>query len=609
MKIRRAGAAIAVAATGALLFSACSTPGAEPGSEETTEATEAAEPTDGCKADLGDVETADDEIKYSIGEDEWNAYNNSTAQANSTYNTVVNTNLFGGFYYFGADGTICHDDTYGSYEATSMDPLVVEYTINDDAVWSDGEPIAYEDYLLDWATQAYTDQGTLATGAEGELPLFDHAGGQIFGTYVTEAPEGEVGGKKITYNYAKVFADWEAQVGSAFPAHVVAEKAGTDVQGLVDAILNGDMAILKPAADFWNTGWSYEPGNLPAAADAPSSGPYVFKEGGWTAGQAITLTANENWWGPKPATKELTFRFAAPETHVQALSNGDLDAIEPQATVDTLAQLEALGDAITIDQGQEFTWEHLDFNFASGRPFANDKGGLALREAFALCAPRQKIIDDLIKPLNPDAVVMNAREVFPFQDSYQDVLDVSYDGRFDEVNLDEAKAKFAEAGIGDKVDVEISYNAPNERRTQQVALIKASCDQVGFNIIDGGSEAFFDTEFEAGEWDIALFAWAGSGLVASGESIYKTGGGQNNGQFSNTKVDEAWATLAGSADPEVHLEQIKIIETELWNDLHGLPIFAHPGIAAYTSDLENVRRTVAQNGLPWNAEQWVRTKS
>ncbi|WP_125776758.1 ABC transporter substrate-binding protein [Antribacter gilvus] len=603
MKIRRASAAIAMAATGALLFSACNTPGGGQAEPTETSGSGTVEPTDGCKADLGDVETAEGEIKYSIGEDEWHAYNNDTGATNSTYNTVVNTQLFSGFYYFGSDGTICHDENFGSYEAVSEDPLVVEYTINEDAVWSDGEPIAYEDYLLDWATQYFQADGKPTVDGTEE-PLFDFAGGMTLGTYVTTFPEGEVGGKTVTYNYDRVYADWEAAVSDTMPAHIVAEKAGTDVAGLVDAIKTGNVDILTKAAEFWNTGWAYEPGDMPPAEDVPSSGPYILDPEGWTAGQAISVIPNEAYWGPAPATSKLTFRFAAPETHVQALSNGDLNAIEPQATVDTVTQLEALGDSVTVSTGQEFTWEHVDFNFASGRPFAEDQGGLALREAFALCFPRQKIVDDLIKPINPDAVVMNAREVFPFQDAYADVIEASYGGEYDEVDIEASKAKIAESGLTTPIDVEISYNAPNERRSQEVALIKSSCDEAGFNIVDGGSEAFFDSELSAGDWDIALFAWAGSGLVASGQSIYSNGGGQNYGKYESDAVTEAWTALADSADPEVHLEQQKILETELWKDLHGMPIFAHPGVAAYSSELQNVRQTVAQNGLPWNAEQW-----
>src|SRR5690606_29751983 len=131
----------------------------------------------------------------------------------------------------------------------------------------------------------------------------------------------------------------------------------------------------------------------------------------WEAGQSVTLVANENYWGTPPATKTLVYRFVAPDAMVQALQNGDLNIIEPQATVDTVAQLEALGDAVSTLTGESLTWEHLDFNCNNG-VFADS---LELREAFAMCVPRQQIIDNLIKPIDPNATVMNAREVFPFQ--------------------------------------------------------------------------------------------------------------------------------------------------------------------------------------------------
>ena len=96
--------------------------------------------------------------------------------------------------------------------------------------------------------------------------------------------------------------------------------------------------------------------------------------------------------------------------------------------------------------------------------------------------------------------------------------------------------------------------------------------------------------------------------IASGEPIYSTGGGQNFGQFSNEEVDAAWQTLATSVDPEVHLEQVKIIEKLLWDDLYGIPLFAHPSMVGYDATLENVRDTAVQTGVSWNAEQWVRAQ-
>ena len=602
MKIRRLSAAVAVAASGALLFSACTSPA---GSDDPTEgeATATSASADGpCKADLGDVTTADGEIKVSV-EDEFLGYNSNTPETYSTYNSAVTERLFGGFWYFGNDGSICTDEEYGTYEALSEDPLQVEYTLNDEAAWSDGTPITYADYLLDWAVQAITEDGKV-TKDGSEVPLFNHISGLTLGDYVPEGPQADSpDAKSFTYDYERVYADWKIQIGSPFPAHVVAEQAGVSTEELVTAIQDLDLDVLKKAAKFWNEGWLSQPGDVPDPAIAPVSGPYNFKADGWEAGQYITLEANDKYWGTPASTKELTIRFVAADAQIQALANGDLDVIQPNGpTVDTVTQLEQLGDAVTVDTNQNLTWEHLDFNFNSG--IFSDS--LEAREAFALCVPRQKIVDDLIKPIAPEAVVMDAREVFPFQDNYEATVSESYDGRYDEVDLDAAKEKFAAAGLKEGEKVRIGYAAPNPRRAAEVEAIKSSCDQVGFDIVDSAAPDFFDKDLPNGDYEVALFAWAGSGQIASGENIYSTTGQQNYGGYSDKTVDEAWKTLAGTTDEAVHAEQTVIIEKQLWDTLFGIPLFAHPGVIASSSSLENVRNTAAQSGVVWNAEQWAR---
>lgn len=602
MKIRRLSAAVAVAATGALLFSACTSPAGsdDPAEGESTAAS--AEADGPCKADLGEVETADGEIKVSV-EDEFLGYNSLTPETYSTYNSAVTDQLFSTFYYFGTDGTICPNETYGTYEAISEDPLQVEYTLNDEAAWSDGTPVTYADYLLDWAARAITADGKVTKDGT-EKPLFNHIDGLSLGDYVPEGPQADsVDAKTFTYDYERVYADWKINSYPPLPAHVVAEQAGVSTEELVTAIEEIDLSVLKKAAKFWNEGWLSQPGQVPDPAIAPVTGPYTFKADGWEGGQYITLEANPEYWGTPAATKELTFRFVAADAQIQALANGDLDVIQPNGpTVDTVTQLEQLGDAVNVDTDQGLTWEHLDFNFNSGI-FADS---LEAREAFAHCVPRQKIVDDLIKPIAPEATIMNAREVFPFQDNYEDVVSGSYDGRYDEVDLDAAKEKFEAAGLKEGEKVRIGYAAPNPRRAAQVEAIKSSCDQVGFEIVDTAAPDFFDKALPNGDYEVAMFAWAGSGQIASGENIYSTPGTQNYGGYSDKTVDEAWKTLSSTTDEAVHQEQTVIIEKQLWDTLFGIPLFAHPGVIASSSGLENVRNTAAQSGVMWNAEQWSR---
>lgn len=624
MKYTKLSAAAALAAGSALILSACApgggddadntassgnggasgsaSQGGEAGAPEVTEGDKGQKltaPVDGPgMADLGDIQPQDGTIAYSVGADDFVSYNGVQSNTYTTYNSAVVDRMFSSFWYFGTDGSIQRNEDFGTYEKVSDEPLQVKYTIAEDAKWSDGTPVTAADYILQWAVENDTVK---AEGAEA--PLFDSISFEQ-GKYITEAPEGDPAGKEFTVTYAEPYADWEILIGSTLPAHIVAEKAGMTIEELAEAAANKDVEALTPAAEFWNDGWDFNPGELPDLADVPSTGPYMFKEGGWQAGQSITLTANPEYFGTPAATKELVLRFADPKTHVQALQNGDLDVIEPQATVDTLQQLEGLGDSVNIQTGDQMTWEHIDYSHVEGSIFADSP---ELREAFALCVPRQQIVDNLIKPIYPEAQVMNLREVFPFQDDYQEVVDAAYPSELDQPNLERAKELVEQSGVSNPT-VRLGYQAGNPRRTETVALIKSSCDQAGFNIQDANSPVFFTEVLPAGDVDAALFAWAGSGQKASGKNIYHTTGAQNQVKYSNTEVDAAWDALATSLDEDEQKEQTKIIEKLLWEDFQAIPLYAHPGVVGHNADVANVRDSAAQSGALWNVEQWVRVQ-
>ena len=648
MKFRRTTASLAVVLSGALMLGACTsgteteTPGTDDTTAATTETTDettpaeggettAAEPGEGgaasCLQDVGITETQDGDVRFTAGPGDWSGYNSITSKTYSTYNSAVAAHMFSSFVYFGTDGTICDNTDFGTYEVLSEDPLEIKYTISDEAVWSDGTPVTINDYLMDWAAQnpEFLVPG-YATGENPDAaPIFDHVSAS-FAQYVPAGPQGEVGSKEFTVTYSDPYPDYKLVIGSALPAHVIAQQAGLEPDALAQAVLDRDAETVKSTADFWNTGWAYNPGELPAdMGTVPSSGPYKLKADGWTAGQSITLEANDQYWGTPAGTRNLVFRFLDDAQQVQALQNGDVQAVEPQGTVDMMGQLEAIGDAVNVESVSSLTWEHLDFNFRpagqvpvlddegnetgetrdyAGSVFADDQGGIALRQAFAYCVPRQQIVDQLIKPLNPDAVVMNAREVFPFQDQYQEVVDAAYGGEYDEVDIEKSKELIAEAGIATPIDVRIGYRSGNQRRADIVASIAASCKDAGFNVIDANAADFFEVALPNGDYEVALFAWAGSGQIASGQNIYASNRPQNYGQYSNADVDAAWEKLATTLDESVQLEATKEIEKLLWDTLYGIPVFAHPKTVASDANMTNVRATATQDGISWNAPQW-----
>ncbi|MFT3887470.1 MAG: ABC transporter substrate-binding protein [Arachnia sp.] len=618
MKFRRTTAAIGLALSGALMLGACTSPEEPAGTTAPTNGgskSPSVAPSNGgapgtaaagCLQDVGVTETKDGEVKFTAGPGDWSSYNGLTAKTYSTYNSAIGDQMISGFTYFGTDGTVCDNTTFGTMEVLSEDPLQIKYTINDAAVWSDGTPVTINDYLLDYAAQnpEWIAPGYVNGKDPEAKPVFDHVSSS-FAEFMPDGPQGEVDSKTFTVTYTSPNPDWRIQIGGTMPAHVVAKKSGLEPAALAQAVLDKDADTVKKAAKFWNEGWTLNPGELPPAEDIPSNGPYKVKQGGWQKGNALTLEANDKWWGTPPATKNLIFRFFEDAGQVQALQNGDVQAITPQATVDTLGQLQGIGPSVTVAQYSTLTWEHLDFNFGDKSVFADANGGLKLREAFAYCVPRQRIVDTLIKPIAPDTVVMNAREVFPFQEDYNDVVAASYDGRYDKVDIEKAKQLVADSGVQTPVKVRLGYRAGNQRRADTVAAIAASCKDAGFDVVDSNAADFFEVALANGDYEVALFAWAGSGQITSGQNIYATKKGQNYGKYSDKKVDEAWNTLVSTLDENVHLEQTKVIEKELWDTLFGIPLYAHPGIAGYDAKMLNVRPTAAQSGLSWNAPQWL----
>ncbi|WP_136090089.1 ABC transporter substrate-binding protein [Auritidibacter ignavus] len=601
MELHKLSMAVAFVASSALVLSAC-TPGedtnngdtdADPGTAEGQQLT--VEPDNGGKADLGeDFETQEDEISVSLGPQPFNSYNGQRPSNYNAYNSTIVDRLFEGFSYVGTDLEIYQNEEFGSYEVINEDPFTVEYTINDKVEWSDGTPVTAADYVLDWGHQRYLGEGQF----DGLSPNY--------GTYVPEGPQADSwDSKTFTIEYPDgAYADWELMVSAAHPSHVVAEETGISQEELVNAILDGDEGLIEDIAETWNTIWDTDPGTLPDEELIPSSGPYILSD--WQDGEYVTLKANENYWGTPPGVSTLVFQFVDNAAHVQALQNGDLSAIVPTETVDTRSELESLVEQgeHAMHIGDKATWEHLDIQYDEGSPF-HDKPELA--EAFALCVPRDQILENLIHPVNPDAELQNAREVLNFQPNYDEIVAESYDGRYDTADV-EAAAEILEEHDAVGTEVLIGHNA-QERRHDTVELIQASCNEAGFEIVDGGD---VDIDIAAGEWDVALFAWSGSGQIASGLNIYgwdrenDEPRPQNFNNYNNDVVSDAFETIATSNDEDEIQEQIITLEQELWEDLHGIPLYVHPGITAWDSSIANVRPTPAQSQLVWNAEQWQR---
>lgn len=606
---RRTVTVTAFAAAAALVLSACG--GDDAADEEPTDDVEeedTGEEDAGDEDEEADEDAADDDaasgstIVYAA-EQEFASYNNNTGDQNAFRNTLVLNGVLQGFWQYDPAGFAEPNENLGTYELVSEDPQTVEYTINDDAVWSDGTPVACADMLLSWAANSGTYQTDEETEEGDPVPLFSAAGTSGFSDWAK--PDCDVDDKSLTVVYDNVYATWEAINPVLVPAHIVAEQGGLTLEEFVEAIRNDDIDALSDAAEFYNSGWVMNPGELLDEALIPSNGPYKLSE--WVAGESLTLTANENYWGPAPASDSIVFRFLDQDQMAQALQNGEVDVIDPQPNPDLLNQLEGLS-GVVVETADQFVYEHVDFNMGPDQPFADRD----LREAFALCLPRERIVTNLIQPLNPAAEVLQARLTYSFQPDYADQVGATNAGDYVEQDIEAARAILEEKGMVG-MDVRIGYQQPNPRRTNQAELIRDACNEAGFNVIDNGADDFFGRGLPEGDFEIAMFAWVGSAYVSGAASTFQSpeacvagSTGNNFGCYSSDEVDTLFDELLTELDPDAARELVAQIEAQLWEDIPTIPLFTFPGVGAWADDVQGVEINFSQGGITWNMEEWSR---
>jgi peptide/nickel transport system substrate-binding protein len=221
------------------------------------------------------------------------SYNTNTVAGAASGGPQAFARVLTGFNYHGPDGQIVGDHDFGTISVVGRAPLILDYEINADAVYSDGKPITCDDMVLAWASQS------------GRLPGFDAASraGYTDIASVDCAP----GQKKsrVTFAQDRGFVDFGQLFAatSMMPSHVIADELGLGDGGVTSAISNNDGPTVERIAQVWNNAWNLSADDFDAKR-FPSSGPYkiesVNKDG------SVVLTANDKWWGAKPVTNKIT---------------------------------------------------------------------------------------------------------------------------------------------------------------------------------------------------------------------------------------------------------------------------------------------------------------
>ena len=581
MRKTRISSALSLSAVAALALSACAS--SDTGASSSSGSDSAA--------------SADKSVSIAIT-NVFSSLNVGTAEGNSDTNGIIDQMTNRGFYTVTNTFDIRHNEWFGTYSMTEEgEGIKVDYKVNDDQKWSDGNDIDKGDLLLAWAAQS----GHF-NSEDGELTYFDFAG-ETAGLGGAEVPVVGEDGRSISFTYPQAFADWEIAYNIDKPAHVVAELAGMTEDELIEAIETAtpgeENEQLRKIADAWNTG--YNTTTMPAnEALTVGNGPYLVTA--VEENQSVTLTANPNYQGDKkPAIGEVVLKVQGDvATQIQALQNGEVNAVAPQASIDTVSQLEALSGVVTETQPDQ-SYDHLDLNVKEGSPFADEN----VRKAFLLTVPRQDIVDKLIKPMDANAEVLNSQlYVASDAENYAKTVESNNSSEYPSDDMDANIEKAKELLGGQTPTIRILYNNKNSNRINSFQMIKESAEKAGFVVVDAGSEQW-SSLLAGGDYEASIFGWVSSGVGNSSlGQIFKTGSSSNFTGYSNPTVDAAADEIMTTTDT-ARIEELKMqADGEIFKDGYGLPLFQSIAVTSVSDTITGVQPKPGQQPLTWNIEEW-----
>ena len=206
------------------------TDGEDPEPTEPTESTDDVDAGDGDPAPAGGVFTYGDAQEFSN-------YNNNLGTANSVKNGIILNEVLPSPYNFGNnDGALVLDDELmDSVEITSEEPLTIEYVVNADAAWSDGEPIDCDDFQLQYATPTTATTSNSMTPANrsstrraaSRVFLFDLVGTTGYADFESLTCSDDL--KTMTRHVREPRSPTGSRCStSRFPAHVIERESGVD---------------------------------------------------------------------------------------------------------------------------------------------------------------------------------------------------------------------------------------------------------------------------------------------------------------------------------------------------------------------------------------------
>jgi peptide/nickel transport system substrate-binding protein len=449
-------------------------------------------------------------------------------------------------------------------------PQKITYEISDKAQWSDRRPITSHDFKYTWQ-QIVTGQDILDTTGYKNIDSIDDSNPKV---------------AVVTFKRGENYAAWRDLFGAPYgvlPSHLL--------EG------NDRSALMTDGYDW-------------------SGGPYIGK---WTRGSDITLTANPNWYGPKPKIKTVVFQFITETSaEAEAFKTGQVDAAYPSPQEDT-ADLFDVSSSKHFVNARTTSLEGLFLN--TGRfPFQTKN----VRQAVAYSINRNAIVRNLFGVLG----VTKASQSLNFN------LGVGSDGYYlpaferytrnlkkvDELMKSDGWKKNG-SGVWEKDGQTASFTlattSGDARRETTEEILRSQFQTAGFEVktpyANEPGDTLFGETLPNGNYDAALVAPVftfdpGLCNLLCSDNIPTPANefsGQNITRISSRALDTAWSGADKELDVEKRNELIQNGQRALAEEVPAIPLDSLPDVGVWNG--RKLRGPIGDNptyGMFWNIHLW-----
>ncbi|HEX2283277.1 MAG TPA: ABC transporter substrate-binding protein [Mycobacterium sp.] len=517
-----------------------------------------------------------DSIDYAV-DGMLSTYNTNTVAGAASGGPQAFARVLTGFNYHGPDGQIVGDHDFGTVSVVGRAPLVLDYEIAANAVYSDGKPITCDDIVLAWASQS------------GRFPGFDAA--NLAGYADIASVDCAPGQKKARVSFVqdRGFVDFGQLFAatSMLPSHVIADELGLGDGGVTAALVNNDGAMIERIARVWNSTWDLKPDI--DLKKFPSSGPYKIES--VTEAGAVVLVANDKWWGTKPVTNKVTVWPRGADIQ-DRVNQGAYDVVDI-----------ATGSSGTLNMPDDYVRTDAPSGGIEQLIFA-PQGPMAAtpaRRALAHCTPRDVIAR------NAEVPIANARLNPATEDAYSSAEGAVEAGQFTLANPDAARAAINARPL----TVRIGYQSPNARLAATVGVIAKACAPAGITVQDAASDTAGPLTLRNNEIDVLIASTGGAaGSGSTGSSAMDayglhSGNGNNLSRYTNERIDGIIATMAVTSDPKELARLLGEGGSILWADMPTLPLYRQQRTVVTSKKMYAVSSNPTRWGAGWNMDRWV----